>query len=470
MSRINSNIPSLIAQRIFTTQNERLNTSLHRLSTGLRINSGKDDPAGLIASETLRAEMRAIQAAQTNIARASNVVAVTESGLNEINSLLNDLEDLVDRSSNKSGISDEERVANQLEIDGILASINRIAGSTELQGRKLLNGELAYNTSSVVTTNIAHLNLNSVTLTRGQNRPVSIKVTTAASYAAVSYTGGAMGINPVTIEVTGNLGTERLTLASASIANIASAITQTKQLTGVSGAVVGTDVRLASVGYGSANFVRVRVLSGTFNVAGNKYEDTGTDVRAVVNGQSVGGLGVSLMLRTPLIDSDITLTKTFAGTVNNTTNFYVTGGGAKFMISPSLEGNSETTVGVDSVRTSMLGDRNLGYLYTLGTGEANQLSSDNFNAAQQIVRKAIDQVSSIRGRLGSFEKNTLETTLNSLRVQYENVAAAESVLRDTDFAQETSMLTRQQILVQSSNMVLRLANQSPQNILSLLGG
>jgi len=126
MSRINTNVSSIIAQRILTTQNTRLNQSLQRLSTGLRINSGKDDPAGLIASETLRAEKNAVQAAQTNVARAVNVVAVAESGLSEITTLLTDLEDLVDRSSNETGISDDERVANQQEIDLILDSINRI--------------------------------------------------------------------------------------------------------------------------------------------------------------------------------------------------------------------------------------------------------------------------------------------------------------------------------------------------------
>ncbi|MEW6250013.1 MAG: flagellin [Planctomycetota bacterium] len=468
MSRVNTNITSIIAQRVLSMQNERLLTSLQRLSTGLRINNGKDDPAGLIASETLRAEQRAIQAAQTNISRAVNVVAVAESGLNEITSLLNDLEDLIDRSSNESGISDEERAANQQEIDAILSSINRIASSTELQGRKLLSGELAYNTSGVSAGNIAHLQLNSVRVPEDGSRTVAIKVVQAASLATVSYTGGAIGSTPVTIEVAGNRGTERITLASASLSGIAAAINQSKDLTGVSAHVASTVVRITSTEYGSDQYVRVRALSGTFTVAGTG-NDEGADVQANINGQSVTGEGLSLSVRTTILDANITLTAAYGSvTTGGTTQFAVTGGGAQFTIAPKLDMNSLATLGLSAIDTSSLGDGNVGYLYSLASGEANAIASKNYFAAQRIVRTALSQVASLRGRLGSFEKNTLETSANSLRVQFENVAAAESVIRDTDFAQETSNLTRQQILVQSATNVLKLANAQPQMVLALL--
>jgi len=97
------------------------------------------------------------------------------------------------------------------------------------------------------------------------------------------------------------------------------------------------------------------------------------------------------------------------------------------------------------------------------------LSSKNFASAQRIVREAINQVASLRGRLGSFQKDTLTTTINSLRVARENVTAAESAIRDADFAAETSNLTRAQILVNSSTAILQIANAAPQNVLALLG-
>src|SRR5687767_4395110 len=142
MSRINTNVPSLIAARILSANNEKVNTSLERLSTGLRINRGKDDPAGLIASESLRSEVTAIGAAIENARRADNLVGVAEGSLQEISSLLIDLEGLVDRSANESGLGADELAANQLQIDSILDTINRIATSTEFGGKKLLNGSL----------------------------------------------------------------------------------------------------------------------------------------------------------------------------------------------------------------------------------------------------------------------------------------------------------------------------------------
>jgi flagellin len=469
MSRINTNVTSVIAQRILNDQNDRLRISLQRLSTGLRINAGRDDPAGLIASETMRAEKRAIQAAQTNISRAVNVVAVAESGLSEITSLLTDLEDLVDRSSNASGISADEASANQQEIDSILASINRIANSTQLQGRKLLNGDLAYTTSGVTASQVADLQLNTVRLPEDGARSVAIDVVQAASLAVVSYTGGSLGVTPVTIEVTGNLGTERLTLASATLSQIGAAINQSTALTGVSASVVGSVLRIQSTEYGSTQFVRVRVLdSGTFTMAGTG-EDHGQDVRVNLNGQILTGIGLAVRARSAMLDADITLDADFASTAGlATATFDITGGGADFMIAPTLDANAQASLGLRNIVTTSLGNANVGYLYTLGSGEANAISEENFFTAQRIVRTALAQIATLRGRLGSFERNTLDTTANSLAVQYENVTAAESTIRDTDFAAETSNLTRQQILVQSATNVLRLANAQPQQVLALL--
>ena len=140
MSRINTNVSSLIAQRTLGMQNRSLTTSLERLSTGLRINRGGDDPAGLIASENLRAEKTAISAAIGNAERAEQVINVAEGGLQEISALLQELQGLVGESANDAGLSTEEREANQLQIDSILQTIDRLANATNFQGTKLLNG------------------------------------------------------------------------------------------------------------------------------------------------------------------------------------------------------------------------------------------------------------------------------------------------------------------------------------------
>src|SRR5882757_11025726 len=116
MSRINTNVSSLIAQRVLKKNNDALNTSLERLSTGLKINSGADNPAGLIASENLKDEQKGITQAIDNAGRASNIIGTAEGGLSEVSNLLTQLQSLVSQSANTGGLSAEEKSANQLQV------------------------------------------------------------------------------------------------------------------------------------------------------------------------------------------------------------------------------------------------------------------------------------------------------------------------------------------------------------------
>src|SRR5436190_14375919 len=157
MSRINTNVSSLIAQRVLKRNNDTLNTSLQRLSTGLKINTGADDPAGLIASEGLKAEQTGITQAIDNANRANNLVGTAEGGLNEVSNLLNQLDGLVNQSANSGALSPDEIAANQLQVDSILNTINRIAGTTTFANKKILDGTLDYTTSGVAASAFATL-------------------------------------------------------------------------------------------------------------------------------------------------------------------------------------------------------------------------------------------------------------------------------------------------------------------------
>ena len=128
MSRINTNVQSLVAQRVLGQNQYGLRNSLERLSTGLKINRGKDDPAGLIASENLRSELKATNAAIDNANRADQVVNIAEGGLQEVSGLLTELQGLVTASASKAGLSASEKSANQLQIDSILQTIDRFRG------------------------------------------------------------------------------------------------------------------------------------------------------------------------------------------------------------------------------------------------------------------------------------------------------------------------------------------------------
>lgn len=472
MSRINTNIPSLVSQRIFTLQNNKLSESLTRLSTGLRINSGKDDPAGLIASENLRAEKRAIQAGLTNISRADNIIAVSEGALDEINNLLTELEQLVDQSANEAAISTEERNANQLQIDSILESINRIANTTSFQGKKLLDGNLSYSVSSVSAGQLADVQVLSAKINNGSNRQVVVEVTGSAELGRLVYAGASTGSQNVTIEVAGNLGSDTFSFGAATaISAVAAAINNSSDLTGVTARVSGasTTARLVfeSQNYGSSQFAQVRNISGAFTLVGGASRDYGDDAQVLINGTAAVTDGLRASVRTASVAADIELTASF-GQALGTSTFYIQEGGANFAISPDLSLAGLVSIGLPSVTTGNLGHSVVGFVGSLATGQTNALASGNYYSAQQIIRAAQDTVSSLRGRLGAFQKNTLETTKNNLLVTHENLTAAESTIRDTDFAAETSELTRSQILVQSATNTLRLANQAPQNILALL--
>jgi len=483
MSRINTNIPSLVAQRVLNAQNSALTTSLYRLSTGYRINTGKDDPAGLIASENLRAEKQAINAALTNVARANNIVASAEGGLVEINSLLLELEDLIDRSANEAGISEDERNANQLQIDAILESINRIANNTEFQGRKLLSGELAYTTSGVAGASDYFQNvvINAAKIPADGYRSVTVEVTGSAQLARMVYDASAIHSGTVTIQITGKLGSEVFTFASGtSVEDMATAINQSKDMTGVSSYVSGTGTAAAlvmtSTQYGSSQFVTVKVLDGadyfTALLPGDAGDETdyGQDASVKINGVTAITDGLRASVRSNSLSLDIDLSAEFGtmGTAETSKTFTITGGGADFMISPTVSLAGLASMGIQAVDTGSLGNAIYGYLSSLATGQTNALSTGNYAQAQRIVRAAQEQVAQLRGRLGAFQKNSLETVANSLRVTLENTMAAESSIRETDFASETSNLTRSQILVQSAINTLRLANAQPQTVLALL--
>jgi len=163
MARINTNTASILAARQLGRSNQGLQTSLERLSSGLRINRGADDPAGLIISQNLRSEIEGVRQAINNSQRASNVVATTEGALSEVASLLNDIQAKIVEAANVGAVSDDEIRANQLQIDSAIASITRIANTTTFGGRKLLNGSLGYVTSGVNVTNVTDLRVNAST-------------------------------------------------------------------------------------------------------------------------------------------------------------------------------------------------------------------------------------------------------------------------------------------------------------------
>ena len=467
MSRINTNVNSLVAQRVLSKNNKQLNTSLERLSTGLKINSGADNPAGLIASENLRAEQTGIKAALSNAERAGNVIATAEGGLAEVSSLLNELQGLVSEAANTGGLSDEEIGANQIQVDSILSTINRLSGSVNFQGKKLLDGSLDYTrTGADLGSKVTNLRVNSSKLTAGASKQVDVAVTAVAEKAAYTLATADVPVaaaGAYTLEVAGNKGTEQVSLAAgATAAQIVAAVNAVKDQTGVEADATG-GVRFQSAKFGADERVSVKSVSGTPNISGS---DSGLDASVTVNGAKAEVDGLAVSFRNSALDVSFDLTTT--ANVAGTSTFNITGGGTNFSLSSKVTDAGRESIGVGSISTGSLGVSGAS-LSSLGNGGTNSLSSANLTKAQEVIDGAIKQVSETRGRLGSFQKFTIGSTVNQLGVALENAAAAESAIRDTDFASETAALTRAQILSQASTNVLSQANSQPQLALQLLG-
>ena len=482
MTRINTNVTSLIAVNTLNKNNTSLQTSLQRLSTGYRINSGKDDPAGLIASENLRAEQQATASAISNAQRADNIIGTAEGALSEISNLLVSLQGLVGNSANKAGLSQDEKNANQLQVDSILSTVNRISNSASFEGVKLLNGTFDYNTSGLGTTSaFTSFSVNSAKV-GSTSLAVTVKVVSSAQTGQLNFVGTLSSLTgPATISVAGIKGTVQLAFASSTkVSAVAASINQFTQSTGVAATAssLNTAIRLTSTDFGASQFVSVTSNNTTaFSTQNSKGVATnsnyGANAALTVNGTTgtSDGLNVKAVFG-DLLDVSFTLNAA-ANVAGTSKTFGITGGGAQFSLGAQVNSGTSASIGIGNVNTASLGKFvNKGSVLTLSdlaAGKTAAVNTGDTNLAQSIVNQAVKDVAGLRGRLGAFQKNVLGSTINSLNVALENVASSNSAIRDTDFASETANLTRSQILAQSSTTVLQQANQSPQNVLKLLG-
>jgi flagellin len=492
MARINTNIPSLIAQHNLQRSNLDLATSLRRLSTGLRISRGADDPAGLIVSERLRSEIEGISQAIDNSQRASSVIATTEGYLTEVADLLNSVKGLVVEAANTGGVSPDEIEANQLQIDSAIESITRISNTATFAGLRLLDGSLEYNLSGVTTSAIGQVSVHGVQFGSDPTRNVAVEVVSSAQVGSLFLSGNVAGatgelLSSVTIEVAGNVGVQTISFVSGTnLSAVVAAVNTLSDSTGVSATLVNaadqsSGLTFNSTSYGSAEYVSVRKLGvggdffETYDQQGGNLttRNEGEDVTGIVNGALAYGRGLDLSINTLALSVELHLTASFAQTTGVATAFDVTGGGALFQLGPSVNATQQIGFGVTSIAASRIGGADLNgtryYLDSVRSGGANSLLAGDAQNASQVLDAAINDVSILRGRLGAFERNTIETNARSLQIGLENITASESKIRDTDFAAETAALTRAQILVQAGTSVLATANLTSQNVLSLLG-
>lgn len=475
--RINTNLNSINSLRNLGMTNIEASKSMNRLSTGLRIQDSSDDPAGLIFSESFRAQISGTEQAIRNNQDALNFAKTAEGALDEISRLMREARTLAVGSGNNATLTSDQKGAYQTQMNNLLSSIDRVANNTQFGKIKLLDGSSGVNAVVVNATNIASISLGGKIGTQSitADGAVTVNVTTAATKASHSgtnavaaaslaaYQAAAVGsaesfsINGVTFSVA---ATETWGQVAQKI-NAASATTGVTAETTYGGG--NGNITLRSTKYGANAEINLVDATGVINSAASTNSVTGVNAVATVTVGSLTGVtftggqvGSDGLTMTDANGNRVVLTE--AGNVTGSvTAGQVQVGSSTFQVGAN-SGQTET-LSLGSFTTSALGLTGIDVTTAAGVSSA----LDSFDAA-------LDDLNRRRGNIGSFMRNTLESNVRSLGISKENLSATESAVRDLDFAEEMTKMTKYQVLQQSGMAMLAQANQAPQQVLSLLRG
>jgi len=289
--RINTNISSIRALRTLRVNDRNQARSLERLSTGLRINRGSDDPSGLVISEQLRSQIHALEQSVSNSQNASNLISVADAALGEVSSLLVQIQDSIVFAQNTGGSTPDQIAAEQDAVDQAVAAIDRIASTTRFADRPLLNGNSEFQIASSLDDFFDDVEIQSANFS-GSVTEQGLEITEVvnAQRAEILFQGvsGATG-SSTTLRITGSRGTEDVVLSpGGDAAAIQEAINGVAGFTGVyaSGATAVADgsVLLRSEGFGSDEFIKVEVVSGSLVSSGGATTFTASALESSADG------------------------------------------------------------------------------------------------------------------------------------------------------------------------------------------
>ncbi|MBC9250416.1 branched-chain alpha-keto acid dehydrogenase subunit E2 [Pseudomonas alcaligenes] len=534
---VNTNVASLNTQRNLNTSSSSLNTSLQRLSTGYRINSAKDDAAGLQISNRLTSQINGLNVATRNANDGISLAQTAEGALQQSTGILQRMRDLALQSANGSNGA-SERAALQDEVSQLQQELNRIADTTSFGGRKILDGTFgsqsfqvganAFETISVSVgaasaSRIGASRFNS-TVAAGTDSQAGIAASVVTGYAEVTSTDVGYASSPATTDgltLKGKLGTASVALTDGTSAReLAAAVNNVSGSTGVT-ADARTVARLQANGGGQfTNTETAGTISFTLYGSNNASSDDGVAITATMTDWSdmsgladavnkeTGRTGISAKV---LNDGTLELTSENGDDIGITefTASADDGAGTITTVAAELQsmafngdnGIADTEDASDTVGAvaALTGDGTDG---AVSVGQVRFESPDAFEVenfdtidggnqpasvysaleavdtvdigtaigaqnALGIISAAISNIDSQRAQLGAVQ-NRFDNTIANLQNISENASAARSRIRDTDFAAETSELTKNQILQQAGTAILAQANQLPQAVLSLL--
>ncbi len=479
MSVINTNISSLTAQRNLAASQTSLSTSMQRLSSGLRINSAKDDAAGLAIAERMTAQIRGTNQAARNANDGISMAQTAEGDLAQISSNLQRVRELAVQSANSTN-SAGDRAALNNEASQLITEIDRVAQTSSFNGIKLLDGTFtaqAFQVGANSTANdrisitaITSARSNSLGVGSGSSYSTSLSALTATTNVAL--TAGGLVLNGYQVGASASDGVSSAESDSSAIAK-ATAINAVTGSTGVTATVDATSlaVTATAVGGDTVGASVNGVLLGTAGAVTLSTNATvaAAEMTAAINAVSnqtgvtavASGAGYTLtaadgrnitIAATTAGDSGLTAATTHASiNLTSASSGGITIGGAQFAaIGVAAVGANAATATVGAGVSSL-------DLTTVGGAQA----------ALTTVDAAINTISSSRASLGAYQARFASVVV-SLQTSAENTSAARSRVQDADFAVETANLSRAQILQQAGTAMVAQANQMPQGVLALL--
>jgi flagellin len=482
-SVINTNVASLNSQRNLSTSQASLNTSIQRLSSGLRINSAKDDAAGLAISDRMNSQIKGMTQATRNANDGVSMAQTAEGALSSSGDILQRVRELAVQSSNSSN-SASDRKALQTEVTQLTSELNRIANTTEFNGQKLMDGsmgtanfQVGANAGQLISMTGSNFN----TSTYGNNR-----TEVAAKDAIV---GATNGVAAKKITINGPEGTGSYTTAANDSAKaVAAGINKASGETGVT-ATAKTEANLVAAPGKSFSFelkgdndtaVTVSFSIGTDDANGHAGAVSAFNAQSAKTGvvasyDSENG-GIKL---THADGADIKLTNTSADKTTSTATLSTYDlEGAPSATAVATEGAAGATamgkITMDSEKSFSVVDDGTGMALTKSSElkSVANLDISTFEGAQLAIKTAdaaLGAVNSQRAEYGALQSR-FESAISNLSSSTENLSASRSRIVDTDFASETAKMTRGQILQQAGTSMLAQANSLPNGVLSLLRG
>ncbi|MES2259165.1 MAG: flagellin [Pseudomonadota bacterium] len=495
---INTNIASLNSQRNLSTSQGSLATSLQRLSSGLRINSAKDDAAGLAISERFTSQVRGNNQAARNANDGISLAQTAEGGLSTAGDLLQRIRELAVQSANGSN-SASDRKSIQNEVSALSSELNRVATSTQFNGQNVLDGTLTntqfqVGANSNQTINIGVQSAKSTDIGNNTIKPVDIA--TSQSQAVSGLANNVTAADTLNISSGAGTTTQVFVTAADSAKAVAANTNANTATSGVS-AQAKTQATISGIADGSVQFK----LRGANSLA-NDSSSSAVTITASVAGGDLSALAQAINAQTATtnvtasikVDStglkelqlddntgnDIQIEQVSAASNTALAAAQVRGpdvagaagvgvaAAGQVTVGGRVEFSSDSGFSIESTDTAVTGATNVGSkLSSVSNIDVSTVAGSN--DALLTIDSALNSINSNRASLGAIQ-NRFASTISNLQTTTENLSASRSRIQDTDFAAETAQLTRGQILQQAGTAILAQANSLPNGVLSLLRG